>query len=177
MKTEIPIVLPFATAEVWANVAPSVLVSVYDGQPLQVNARTPAVALHMSSSDIPEATFVRLSQSVKRLEGELLCLPRRKEAWGTQYEVRGNGQTLGIAWTWERERFRAAHVLPDVVHMVGVGETDLQSSATKVELDTKGLKLLTIKSGQATDLLLSTKVRFFRARYNPKNLGFAKEER
>lgn len=167
--------LPFIDAALWADAKPFILLNLFDGFEPTSNLKTPATLLYSPANAVPTATCVRISQSTKRLEGVLQAKVVAEGAWGKQYEVGQGNNVVGYAWLWANV-FSHAHTLPDIVHLINKSDPVEQQVASLI-FDSKGLKLVTISDGDAVDIMLTTKQRFFRARNNPKNLGFAKEER
>lgn len=167
--------LPFLDAALWADAKPFILMSLYNGFEPVSNLKTPATMLYAPKKEVPTATCVRISQSSKRLEGTLQAKVVAEGTWGKQYEVGQGNNVVGYAWMWA-PIFSHGHTLPDIVHLINKVDPQNQQTPSLV-FDTKGLKLVTIVDGDAVDIMLTTKQRFFRARNNPKSLGFAKEER
>ncbi len=168
--------LPFLDSALWQEQDPLVLVSIFRDGPAPVSLTAPASLVHRSATDVPIATITRVSQSTKRLEGDLVAKEVASGPWGRQYEV-GHGAIVGYAWLWD-QRYTHAHALPDIVHLLSTQQLDpVESQKAEVVWEFKGLRLVTVTYGDVVDVLLTTKARWFRQRYNPKTLGYAKEER
>ena len=131
---------------------------------------------------LPRTILCRTSDSEKRLAGAepLTTRPLANGSWGVLHEVLGNGGAVGLSLDIADKAFVGVHALPDIVHLLAPTRSLAADAIVKAVYDGKTIRLYRLGPPDETkphDLVLTTKARWFRARSNPKFLGFSKDER
>jgi hypothetical protein len=110
----------FLNPSMWLGLKVDALYSAYaDGQ-IHPQSMDRADAVYQPSSMIPSVVLCRISESEKRLEQALESNAVVDGSWGVLHEVLGQGAIIGAAITIKEGVFMAAHVLPDMVHLVSM---------------------------------------------------------
>jgi hypothetical protein len=174
----------FLEASLWQRIPGDVFFSRYAGdETIHPEDLSPS-SVYRPVSMVPSEIFVRTSEREKRLEFELKATEISKGHWGALYDVSGAGSQVGLVMT-VNPVFIGAHVLPDIVHLLGNDEsiafdgiiTDIHLAKT-VRVFKVGFSLRESEEEHIPhDVVLTTKYRWFRNRNNPKHLGFSKEEK
>lgn len=141
-------------------------------------------SVYRSISLVPTEVFVRTSEREKRLEFELEAKKVAEGKWGTLFEVSGAGSQVGLV-TILNPIFIGAHVLPDMVHLMGNSESVAFDGIIRDIYLAKATRMFevgySLRSEQGEDVpfdvVMTSKNRWFRIRNNPKYLGFSKEEK
>ncbi len=131
---------------------------------------------------LPKTILCRTSDSDKRLAGmdHLNTRPLAEGSWGVLHEVMGGGGVVGLSLDVAADAFAGVHALPDIVHLVAPTKSIAADAIVKPVYDGKTIRLYRLgplDDKKPHDLVLTTKERWFRARSNPKYLGFSKDER
>lgn len=168
----------YLDASTWQKLPGDVFFARYEGEEFETSELSPAAA-YRPVSRVPAEVFVRTSEREKRLEFELKAGLLASGPWGSLFDVSGAGSQVGLILTPAPEVFIGAHVLPDIVHMLGNDDSIAYDATIKDVHIAKTVRIFSIGSEPSLphDLVLTTKYRWFRNRANPKHLGFSKEEK
>lgn len=171
----------FLAADCWRPLGVNLLVSQYaDGRRIPLNNLEPD-GVYQPVGEVPVAIFCRTSTSEKRLEGRLEAEVVASAPWGEVFEVTGNGSQVGFVLRIEPGAFCGAHVLPDMVHCIACEEELPDESTLKDVYEGKSIRVYAVgpiqDKDRPQDILVTTKTRWFRARNNPKYLGFSKDDK
>ena len=170
----------FIDPSLWLGLQVDSIYSVYADGVVHPRTVDLADAVYQPSSHIPSFVFCRISESEKRLEQALESRPVMDGPWGVIHEVLGQGSIIGAVLAPQPGSFLAAHVLPDMVHLVADTDDIPKDSIMKGLYDHKTFR--SFRLGPASDeahphdVLVTTKTRWFRTRNNPKFLGFSKDD-
>lgn len=167
----------YLSAETWQKVPADVFFAVYDGSISPVSLSP--VDVYRPAGDVPSEILIRTSEREKRLEADLTSNVLTSGPWGSLYVVDGDGSQVGLVLIPKPGRFCGAHVMPDVVHLLGNSESVANDAIIKDIHIAKSVRLLKVGSqeDEPHDIVFTTKLRWFRNRNNPKHLGFSKEEK
>jgi hypothetical protein len=170
----------YLSAANWYSLSGGIFFSRYEGDDtVYPQVLEPADVYHPVSL-IPTEIFVRTSVREKRLESELKAKEVTSGSWGSLFEVSGAGSQVGLV-LMPSSVFIGAHVLPDSVHLLGNHDTVAYDAIVQDVYLSKSIRVFSACSYSnddlPSDLILTTKFRWFRNRMNPKHLGFSKEEK
>lgn len=131
-------------------------------------------------ADVPTEVFIRTSEREKRLEFQLEAKELASGAWGKLLDVSGAGSQVGLVFLVS-PCFIGAHILPDIVHLLGNDESIAYDAVIRDIHTSKTIRMFSIgpvaSDVMPEEIVLTTKLRWFRNRNNPKHLGFSKEEK
>lgn len=169
----------YLDAVTWQKLPGGVFFARYEGEEDIYPRELVPSSVYRPVSQVPTEVFIRTSEREKRLEFELKASAVASGPWGQLVDVSGAGSQVGLVLL-PTSAFIGAHVMPDIVHLLGNDESVAYDAVIKDVHVAKSVRVFTIGpiSGAAPqELLLTTKLRWFRSRNNPKHLGFSKEER
>jgi hypothetical protein len=172
--------------ELWKSLPLDILVA-YNGdngdevRVLDLDESTDASQVYRPVDEIPWAILVRTSDSEKRFTSKLKAVLHSTHDWGSIHLIAGhNGSSVGLILEIPEARFCGAHTLPDIVHFVTCTDGLPEDAVMKSVFTNKVIRIFRLgpeDDSAPHDVMLTTKARWFRARCNPKSLGFSKEER
>lgn len=165
-------------SEVWQTLPPGVIHAPTGDIliPMDPNIDAVAANTYQPVCAIPAALVVKTSTSEKRFSLTLDGQEVMSAPWGSVHNVMGaTGSVVGIVIVPSKE-FCGAYLLPDMAHLMGCHTGPVQGVIRCVH-EHKMIKVYTIEDEDLLDVVVTTKVRWYRNRANPKALGFSKDER
>lgn len=170
----------YLDAKTWQRLPGDVFFSRYAGEEDLYPEDLNPSSVYRPVSEVPVEIVIRTSEREKRLEFELKAKEIAAGNWGKLFDISGAGSQVGLVFL-PSPVFIGAHLMPDVVQLLGNSETVAYDAIIRDVYIAKSVRLFSI--GSASDdalpeeIVMTTKFRWFRNRCNPKHLGFSKDEK